>query len=420
MSENRAAASAEPKSVVPFFLRAIVILVGVSITLRLTVNNVAPVIPVIRESLGLSQSEAGLLGTLPLIVFGIFAFATPSVVRRWGAPKTIVILLVIIAAGTAIRFIPSTPALLGGTVLLSVGVGMGNAVVPVAIRTFYPRRASSFMGWFSVGLSLGASLGAAATVPLMEQWGLSWNAAISIWVFVILLVLVWWLIGWGLAKRRDSPMLRPQEGLVVAGVGAMFRNPTLLAIAAHMGVQSAMFFAVMTWGPVWFQQSGATDAESGVLIGAFALAAIPGALLGPRLLELAQWRTVLIVYGIIFMPTIAVMGFFGFGNSTLGWAATLVAGLCSGAHLAMSLALIAGYPDASMVAGLSALANGAGFLLASIWPVGLGAIAERTGSWGIPIISVALMPIITLGITFAINQKFQADRRGLAQSIPHL
>ena len=405
---------------VPFFLRAIVILVGVSITLRLTVNNVAPVIPVIRESLGLSQSEAGLLGTLPLIVFGIFAFATPSVVRRWGAPKTIVILLIIIAAGTAIRFVPTTPALLGGTVLLSVGVGMGNAVVPVAIRTFYPRRASAFMGWFSVGLSLGASLGAAATVPLMEQWGLSWNVAISIWVVVILLVLVWWLVGWGLAKRRDSPMLRSQEGAVVAGVGAMFRNPTLLAIAAHMGVQSAMFFAVMTWGPVWFQQSGTTDAESGVLIGAFALAAIPGALLGPRLLELAHWRTVLIVYGIIFMPAVAAMGFFGFGNSAVGWVATLVAGVCAGAHLAMSLALIAGYPDASMVAGLSALANGAGFLLASIWPVGLGAIAERSGSWEAPIIIVALMPFITLGITFAINQKFQSDREGLLRLQPHL
>lgn len=420
MSENRAAATAEPKSVVPFFLRAIVILVGVSITLRLTVNNVAPVIPDIQDDLGLSNSEAGLLGTLPLIVFGIFAFATPTVVRWWGAPKTISILLVIVAAGTAVRFIPTTPALLGGTILLSVGVGMGNAVVPVAIRTFYPRRASSFMGWFSVGLSLGASLGAAATVPLMEQFGLSWSAAISVWVVVIVLVLVWWLIGWGLAKRRDSPMLRPQEDSSVAGVGAMFKNPTLLAIAAHMGIQSAMFFAIMTWGAVWFQESGATDAESGAIIGAFALAAIPGALLGPRLLEFTRWRAVLVGYAIIYLPAVATMGFFGFGNSILGWAATLVAGVCQGAHLAMSLALIAGYPDASKVAGLSALANGAGFLLASIWPVGLGALAQLLGSWDVPIVSVVLMPLVTLGITFAINQKFQSERRGLAQSIPHL
>ncbi len=420
MSQTRSTTAAAPKHVVPFFLHAIVILVGVSITLRLTVNNVAPVIPVIRESLGLSEAEAGWLGSLPLIVFGIFAFATPAVVRRFGAPLTIVILLAIVAAGTAIRFIPTTLALMGGTILLSVGVGMGNAVVPVAIRTFYPRRATAYMGWFSVGLNVGASMGAAATVPLMQHWGLSWNAAISVWVVVIVSVLVWWLIGWGLAKRRDSPMFRRPEKDSVAGVGAMFRNPTLLAIAAHMGVQSAMFFAIMTWGPVWFQQAGATDAESGAIIGAYALAAIPGALLGPKLLELSRWRMVLVGYGFLFLPAVVVMGFFGFGNGTLGWAATLVAGLCSGAHLAMSLALIAGYPDGTLVAGLSALANGVGFLLASIWPVGLGVIAEQLGGWDVPIIVVALMPIITLGITFAINQKFQAERESVARLLPHL
>ncbi len=420
MNQTRSEGAAEPKHVVPFFLHAIVILVGVSITLRLTVNNVAPVIPIIRESLGLSKAEAGWLGSLPLLVFGIFAFATPAVVRRFGAPLTIVILLTIVAAGTAIRFIPTTLALMGGTILLSVGVGMGNAVVPVAIRTFYPRRATAYMGWFSVGLNVGASMGAAATVPLMQQWGLSWNSAISIWVIVIVLVLVWWLMGWGLANRRDSRMFHRPGNASVAGVGAMFRNPTLLAIAAHMGVQSAMFFAIMTWGPVWFQESGATDAESGAIIGAFALAAIPGALLGPKLLEFTRWRMILVGYGILFLPAIVVMGFFGFGNPTLGWAATLVAGVCSGAHLAMSLALIAGYPDATKVAGLSALANGVGFLLASIWPVGLGAIAERFGNWDVPVIIVALMPIITLGITFAINQKFQAERESLLRSLPHL
>lgn len=403
----------------PFFLHAIVILVGVSVTLRLTVNNVAPVIPIIQESLGLSEAEAGWIGSLPLIVFGIFAFATPGVVRRFGAPVTIVILLVIIAAGTAIRFIPTTLALMGGTILLSVGVGMGNAVVPVAIRTFYPRRATAYMGWFSVGLNVGASMGAAATVPLMQQGGLSWNAAISVWVIVILLVLVWWLIGWGLAKRRGSHMFQRREKDTVAGVGAMFRNPTLLAIAAHMGVQSAMFFAIMTWGPVWFQEAEATGAESGAILGAYALAAIPGALLGPKLLELSSWRAILVGYGILFIPAVVTMGYFGFGNETLGWAATLIAGVCSGAHLAMSLALIVGYPDVTKVASLSALANGVGFLLASIWPVGLGLISEQLGGWDVPIIIVASMPIITLGITFAINHKFQTEREAISLSMPH-
>lgn len=414
------AAVGAARSVVPFYLRAIVILVAVSMMLRLTVNNVAPIIGVIADDLGLSKTEAGLVGSLPLIVFGVFAFATPTLLRRWGSPKTIAILLVIVAVGTAVRFVPTTAALMGGTILLSIGVGMGNAVVPVAIRTFYPRRATAYMGWFSVGLNLGAALGAASTVPLMQKMGLSWNVAISVWFVVILLVLAWWLLGWGLAKRRNSPMLDPQESDSVAGLGAMFRERRLLAIAAHMGIQSAMFFAIMTWGPTWFQAAGVSPIQSGVVLSVFSLACIPGALLGPKLLELTHWRRILIGYAIIYLPAVAVMGFFGFGNSMLGWAATLVAGVCQGAHLAMSLALIAGYPDATKVAGLSALANGVGFLLASIWPVGLGALAQSTGSWSIPIISVVFMPLVTLAITFAINQQFQSEREGLARSLPHL
>ncbi|MDO5737186.1 MAG: MFS transporter [Propionibacteriaceae bacterium] len=414
------AAVGAARSVVPFYLRAIVILVAVSMMLRLTVNNVAPIIGVIADDLGLSKTEAGLVGSLPLIVFGVFAFATPTLLRRWGSPKTIAILLVIVAVGTAVRFVPTTAALMGGTILLSIGVGMGNAVVPVAIRTFYPRRATAYMGWFSVGLNLGAALGAASTVPLMQKMGLSWNVAISVWFVVILLVLAWWLLGWGLAKRRNSPMLDPQESDSVAGLGAMFRERRLLAIAAHMGIQSAMFFAIMTWGPTWFQAAGVSPIQSGVVLSVFSLACIPGALLGPKLLELTHWRRILIGYAIIYLPAVAVMGSFGFGNSMLGWAATLVAGVCQGAHLAMSLALIAGYPDATKVAGLSALANGVGFLLASIWPVGLGALAQSTGSWSIPIISVVFMPLVTLAITFAINQQFQSEREGLARSLPHL
>lgn len=418
---SNSAGNGERKSVVPFYLRTIVILVAVSMMLRLTVNNVAPVIPEIKDALGLSDTLAGLVvGSLPLLVFGIFALATPSLVRRWGSPKTIAILLVIIAAGTVVRFIPTTAALVGGTILLSIGVGMGNAVVPVAIRTFYPRRATAYMGWFSVGLNLGASLGAASTVPLMVSLGMTWNAAISIWFIAILVVLGWWLLGWGLARRRNSPMLAPQENNTVAGVGAMFRNPRLLAIAGHMGIQSAMFFSIMTWGPTWFQAAGVSPVQSGVVLSVFSLACIPGALLGPKLLELFHWRRVLIGYAIIYLPAVATMGFFGFGNGLLGWSATVVAGICQGAHLAMSLALIAGYPDATMVAGLSALANGVGFLLASIWPTGLGALAENQGGWTLPIISVVLMPIITLSITFAINQRFQADREDLARSLPHL
>lgn len=394
----------------PFLLRAIVQLLLVAALLRITITSVAPALPLISDALGLSPAVAGLTSTLPLLCFGIFALLTPSLLGRFDIEATVTILLVLLTLGAAIRFIPTTTALLGGTVVIGVGAAIGNAVVPVAIREFYPGRAGQYMGLFSAALSIGASLGAGVTMPLIGA-GQPWQVAINVWIVLNVLGLVWWLIGWRFARKgeRTAPQLRPANAPATLPIRAVAGRPVVWLICAHMGVQSAMFFALMTWGPSWLQSQGLDANLAGLVFSVFSLASLPGAIFGGRLLSTRFWRPVLLGYVVVFVSAAAALGFNGFGVPGLVWLAAVVAGAAQGAQLTMSLTFITGIPELAAVPAVSALANGIGFLIAAIWPFGLGWAAQQLGVLGPIIWSVALMPLAALALAFAIKRSVRAS-----------
>ncbi len=238
----------------PIWLRAIVQLVLISALLRVTISSVAPALPVIQQALGLDAAAAALTSTLPLLCFGLFAFAAPALLRRFDIELTVTLLVVLLLAGAAIRFSPTWWGLFGGTVVIGIGAAIGNAVVPVAIREFYPRRANRYLGLFSAGLSVGASLGAGATMPLIGA-GFAWQVAINVWIVLNLLGLVWWLIGWRIAhaEERTAEALRPDDAPDSLGIRQVAWRCSM--ICAHMGAQSALL-APPTSVPSWLQAQG--------------------------------------------------------------------------------------------------------------------------------------------------------------------
>lgn len=73
-----------------------------------------------RQATGLSNTALGTLTTLPLLAFGCMPLAASALSRRVGAEGAVGIALVLLTAGTALRAVPSIPALFIGTGLLGV------------------------------------------------------------------------------------------------------------------------------------------------------------------------------------------------------------------------------------------------------------------------------------------------------------
>ena len=116
----------------PALLGAAVILTAVN--LRTPVGSVPPVVDEIVDDIGLSAAAAGLLTTLPVLCFGLFAPASPVLARRLGAERVLLVALVPILVGLLVRAAPSTAALFAGTLIAGAGIAVGNVIVPAVLK----------------------------------------------------------------------------------------------------------------------------------------------------------------------------------------------------------------------------------------------------------------------------------------------
>jgi MFS family permease len=76
-------------------------------------------------------------------------------------------------------------------------------------------------------------------------------------------------------------------------------------------------------------------------------------------------------------------------------------GLGQGASISLSLSYIAWRsPDARHTAQVSTMAQGFGYLLASLGPIGIGAVHTASGSWTVPLVVLAalLVPQLIAGV----------------------
>ena len=150
-------------------------------------------------------------------------------------------------------------------------------------------------------------------------------------------------------------------------------------IVAVFGLQSAIFYAFVSWMPDAFQERGWSAATAGALAAVFGLAALPTGLLVPWLADRAGSRRLWLV-GSSVVTVAGMLGLATLPEAAFAWA--LIAGAAIGAVFPLSLTLcldVAHDPaDAGAVAALVLLG---GYSLSSLAPVGLGALRDAAGSF---------------------------------------
>ena len=112
-----------------------------SLTLRPQVVGVGPLVPEIQQALGMSHAFTGLLVTIPVLCLGIFAPLAPIIAGRVGAINAVSAAgLLIAAAGMARALVPGATGLLLFTFLLGIGMGVGNALMVIAVKERFADR----------------------------------------------------------------------------------------------------------------------------------------------------------------------------------------------------------------------------------------------------------------------------------------
>jgi MFS transporter, CP family, cyanate transporter len=402
-------------------LAAAVLVAGlllIALNLRIGVASVGPVLTSIRDDLGLSATAASLLTTIPVVAFGAFAFLTPWLTRRLDVHQLLGLAMAALAAGIGLRRQPGLASLFAGTVIVGAAIAIANVVMPAVIKQDFPGRVGPWMGVYSTALFLSAAIADGLTVPLLPLAGGQWRLALALWTIPAVVACLLWLPQFFRAPAEAGPA-REAGGAPAAPGEPSFRailtDPVAIAVTVFMGLQCTGYYVTLTWLPTLLQDHGMDAHRAGWMLSYSAFPGIAAALVSPALAKRVRptW-----------IPIAASVLCYGAAYAGLAVAPTRAAylwmtllGLGQGASISLSLSYIAWRsPDARHTAQVSTMVQGFGYLLASLGPIGIGAIHAASGSWTVPlaVLAALLVPQLVAGALASRERQVLAPREGTA------
>ncbi|MFG2584296.1 CynX/NimT family MFS transporter [Streptomyces malaysiensis] len=423
-----------------------------ALNLRPAVTSLGPLLEEVRDGLGMSGTVAGVLTSVPPACFALFGFTAPRLARRWGPGAVVCAGLAAIAAGLLLRpFAGGTVVFLAASALALAGIAVSNVLMPVIVKRWFPDRVGAMTGLYSMGLSLGTAVAAAATVPMTDALGGSWRAGLGVWALLAAVALVPWLF---LARDRTSGA---ESGLEANGPGAngpvasasvasaseagaseaggsetgggtgtrtgtdtdtdapaavaetaaapadgpairIARSPLAWAMAVFFGFQATAAYISMGWMPQIFRDAGVSASTSGLLLAVMMAMGVPLAFVLPRIAARLRHQGVLVVI-------LGVLGLIGYGGLWLApaegaWLWALLLGVANCAFpLALTMIGMRTRTHAGVVR-LSAFAQSVGYLLSIPGPLLVGVLYQHSGGWGQPLALMAgfMVPQIVAGV----------------------
>ncbi|WP_213879131.1 MFS transporter [Pseudomonas sp. dw_358] len=346
-------------------------LVLVALNLRPALSSMAPLLGQVSLSLGLSSAAAGLLTTLPVLCLGLFAPLAPILSRRFGAERVVAGILLLLAAGIALRSQFGVIGLFAGSLVAGASIGIIGVLLPGIVKRDFARQAGTMTGVYTMALCLGAALAAGTSVPLAQYLDNSWAAGLGIWLVPALLAALVWL---------PQTQARHDAKAQIHRVRGLLRDPLAWQVTLFMGLQSSLAYIVFGWLPSILISRGQTPAEAGLMLSVSILIQLPSALLAPWLSTRGRDQRLAVVS----LMLLTLIGLFGCLLAPVGglWGWAVVLGLGQGGMFAVALTLIVlRSRDAHVAANLSSMAQGFGYTLASLGPLAVGLVHEWTGGW---------------------------------------
>lgn len=356
-------------------------LVLLALNLRPVTVDVTPVLTEAGDALGLDTVGLGVLTSLPLLCFGLFAAVGPAVIHRLGVHKAALAVIVPVAIGLVGRYNSTTGWIfLTWTAVVMAAIGVGNVLLPAIAKQDFGARAPLATASYTTALAIGLTGGSMSSAPLAHQFG--WHAAlIPALVASLLAVGVW--VGIVLLKRTRTGTPAPQEPARRIRLRELARTRVGRLLGVFFACQAALAFSVMGWLPTLFRDAGVDPIVAGSLLGFVNLIGLGLAFPIPAYLG-RHPRALWIV------PAIGLSGIVGMTGLIVApaaapflWATTISIGLAGFPVFLSMLGLHSRTPGGTAV--LSAFAQSVGFLLAVPLPLLTGLLHSATGSWTVPI-----------------------------------
>tara|TARA_R100001224_G_scaffold113858_1_gene101432 strand:- start:10097 stop:11281 length:1185 start_codon:yes stop_codon:yes gene_type:complete len=349
-----------------------IILIGFN--LRPALSGVGPLIAMIREATGLSNSMLGLLTTLPLVAFGILSTLTPLFTRRFGIEKTLSGALLLLTVGIVLRAFGYIPLLFLGTILLGIAIAFGNVLLPALVKRDFNKRSGFMTSLYSGMMGVGAALAAGLSVPIAESFPGSWKTSLGVWgVFSFLAFLVW------ISQNKFSVPTNSKRSFKKA-MKDLGSNSLAWNVALFLGLQSIAFYVILAWLPDILISKGFSSSEAGWYLSLSQVTGVLGSVLVPVIAAKKDDQRKYIS-ALILVEAISLIGLWLGTNATVFlWVSGIGFSLGGSFGLAL-LFIVLRSSDSETATELSGMSQSIGYLLAATGPILIGAVFDITGNW---------------------------------------
>ncbi|TMR15000.1 MFS transporter [Nonomuraea zeae] len=374
-----------------------------ALNLRTAVTSVGPLLDQLAGSLGMTSVGTGLLTTLPVLAFATVGAVTPTLARRIGEHRLLLLALVTLGVGMLVRSLAgSAPLFLLSSAVALSGGAVGNVLIPTLIKRHFPARTGIMTTVYTTALAAGTMLAAAATVPIERASG-DWHIALGVWAALAAVAAIPWL-----ALLRSEP--ERDTGSRDLGIRGLVRSRLAWMIAIYFGTQSMIAYIMFGWLATILTDSGFSTSQAGAVLGIFTALNIPVSILVPMVASRFRDQRP-IVAGLVAFYAVGFAGLWAAPPSLALVSVVFVAvGMGSFPLALMMLALRTRTPEST--AALSAFGQSAGYLISGAGPLLVGVLHQATGGWALPytLIFVVLAAQLVTGLYAGRNRYLEDER----------
>ncbi len=261
---------------------------------------------------------------------------------------------------------------------MGFGIGIENVMILRFIKEYFPTKIGALTSLFTSTMSIMSGIGAWISVKLFTQYGWDWRIILSIWIFTAFIALLIWLI----QMRLVQPLSLGGEKLIYP---SSKNRANKLHLIIYMGMQSFLFYCAIAWLPSIVQSSGANANYVGSISFLLQIMSIPAGFIFPILAQkMVKPERLILMSGLFLGSGISIL--LAAPSPVLLYTSVILIGFGLGSSFSMGMVLINIYAsnpaESSSLAGRSLMF---GYLFASVGPILIGLIYDRTFSWNIPI-----------------------------------
>lgn len=443
-------------------------LIFVTLLARGPYTYLSPIADLVATEFNLSQSEKGVLLSLPTFVLGVFSVFAAKANSKYGVVWVMFISLVLLALGIAVREYFSLYAygaalyvIYLGTIVLTIGIAFISVLYPAFINAFFRDRVGLMSAITTANLVISAVSGTALGLSLTGSFGWTWREVGTLWFVAVLAVLFYYLpVFWftrqrmnqlmfetklltqqaqkrklarKLARRRllqmrknraAQPAVRQAQNSVTAvqkqkvltkllrkpvGGTPMWQQPLAWWLSIMVGLESANYYFVLSWYPVYAKGFLTADQLS-VIVNMFQLVGIPSTFMVPIFMQkFPRFSQPFVVWGSAAFAAATAASFF-FNNFAMAFFLFFISGVEAGVLLGAFYSMIALKTTRPEVTGrLAAFGNAVGYLITAIYLLGFGVLIDLADGefWLAIIVTVAyniLIPVSTY-LTYKVELK---------------